>query len=152
MLEEGLPAPDFTLISDAGDAVRLSDLRGTPTVLFFYPKDDTPGCTRQACGLRDAWGDFERAGANVLGISILDEASKARFKAKHALPFTLLADPDHVVAEAYGVWVEKRNYGKTYWGLERSTFVIDADGNVAKIMRRVNPDTHAADVLAVLTG
>ncbi len=152
MVTEGRPAPEFELTSDSAKTVRLADLRGGPVVLFFYPKDDTPGCTRQACGIRDAWGEFQRTGATVLGISILDEASKARFKAKHALPFTLLADPDHAVADAYGVWVEKRNYGKTYWGLERSTFVIDADGNVAKIMRRVNPDTHADEVLAVLTG
>jgi peroxiredoxin Q/BCP len=152
VVTEGEPAPDFELTSDSGATVRLADLRGAPVVVFFYPKDGTPGCTRQACGIRDAWGEFQRAGATVLGISLLDEASKARFKEKYALPFTLLADPDHAVAEAYGVWVEKRNYGKTYWGLERSTFVIDANGTVAKVMRRVNPDTHAADVLAVLTG
>ena len=152
MVEVGKPAPGFTLASDSGATVRLADLRGAPVVLFFYPKDDTPGCTRQACGIRDAWRDLQRAGATVLGISILDEASKARFKAKHALPFTLLADPDHAVAEAYGVWVEKTNYGKTYKGIERSTFVIDADGDIAKVMRKVNPDTHAEQVLAVLTG
>ena len=152
MVTEGHPAPEFELRSDSGGTVRLADLRGAPVVLFFYPKDDTPGCTRQACGIRDAWGEFQRAGATVLGISILDEASKARFKAKHALPFTLLADPDHAVAEAYGVWVEKTHYGKTYMGIERSTFVIDADGDIAKVMRKVNPDTHAEQVLAVLTG
>jgi len=152
MPAEGTEAPDFELMSDTGATVRLADLRGAPVVLFFYPKDDTPGCTRQARGIRDAWGDFQRAGATVLGISILDEASKARFKEKHSLPFTLLADPDHAVAEAYGVWAEKRNYGKTYMGIERSTFVIDADGTIAKVLRKVNPDTHADEVLAVLTG
>jgi len=150
MTEQGALAPDFTLVSDAGEPVTLSSLRGRPVVLFFYPKDDTPGCTRQACGIRDAWADFEAAGAEVLGVSILDEASKARFKEKHELPFTLLADPDHTVAEAYGVWVEKKNYGKTYHGIERTTFVIDAEGRVSKVMQRVKPDTHADDVLAAL--
>jgi peroxiredoxin Q/BCP len=130
--------------------VTLSALRGRPVVLYFYPKDDTPGCTRQACAIRDAWAEFAAAGAVVLGVSILDDASKARFKAKHELPFTLLADPDHAVAELYGVWVEKTNYGKTYWGLERSTFVIGQDGTVAKVLRRVKPDDHAARVLAAL--
>jgi peroxiredoxin Q/BCP len=149
--EPGDAAPDFSLTSDTGAQVALSNFRGRPVILFFYPKDDTPGCTRQACGIRDAWDDFRAAGAEVLGVSILDEASKARFKAKHDLPFTLLADPDHAVAEAYGTWVEKRNYGKTYMGLERTTFVIGADGRVAKVMRRVDPDTHAENVLAALT-
>jgi peroxiredoxin Q/BCP len=150
VVEDGSPAPDFTLMSDSGEAVTLSSFGGTPVVLFFYPKDDTPGCTRQACGIRDAWADFERAGAEVLGVSVLDEDSKARFKEKHDLPFTLLADPDHAVADAYGVWVEKRNYGKTYFGIERTTFVIDAEGRVARVLRRVKPDTHAAEVLDVL--
>ncbi len=150
VLGEGSPAPDFALISDSGDDVSLSQFRGKPVVLFFYPKDDTPGCTRQACGIRDAWGDLERLGTVVLGVSILDEQSKARFKEKHDLPFTLLADPDHAIAEAYGVWVEKTNYGKTYHGIERTTFVIDAEGHVTKVMRRVKPDTHADDVLAAL--
>lgn len=134
----------------SGDTITLSKLKGSPVVLYFYPKDDTPGCTTQACGIRDAWADFEAAGAVVLGVSPDGEASHARFRAKYELPFTLLADPDHTTAEAYGVWVEKRNYGKTYMGIERSTFVIDADGNVSKVMRRVKPDTHAADVLAAL--
>jgi peroxiredoxin Q/BCP len=150
VVDEGRVAPDFSLTSDTGAEVALSDFRGRPVILFFYPKDDTPGCTRQACGIRDAWDDFRAAGAEVLGVSILDEASKARFKAKYDLPFTLLADPDHQVAEAYGVWVEKRNYGKTYMGLERSTFVIDAEGRVAKVLRRVDPDTHAEQALATL--
>ncbi|HJU48770.1 MAG TPA: thioredoxin-dependent thiol peroxidase [Gaiellaceae bacterium] len=150
MVETGSPAPDFTLTSDDGSTVKLSDLRGTPVVLYFYPKDDTPGCTAQACGIRDAWGDFRRAGATVLGVSPDDESSHVRFKEKYDLPFTLLADPDHAVADAYGVWVEKKNYGKTYMGVERSTFVIDAEGRVAKVMRRVKPETHAADVLEAL--
>jgi thioredoxin-dependent peroxiredoxin len=150
MLREGDKAPDFTLRSDGDDEITLSSLRGGPVVVYFYPKDDTPGCTTQACGIRDSWGDFEERGAVVLGISPDSETSHLKFKEKFGLPFTLLADPDHRTAEDYGVWVEKKNYGKTYMGIERSTFVIDADGNVSKIMRRVKPDTHAADVLAAL--
>ncbi len=150
MVAEGSPAPDFTLTSDSGAGVTLSELRGKPVVLYFYPKDDTPGCTAQACGIRDAWDEFAARGAIVLGVSPDKESSHVKFKEKYGLPFTLLADPDHSVAEAYGVWVEKKNYGKTYMGIERSTFVIDADGKLAKVMRRVKPDTHAADVLASL--
>ena len=151
MVQEGKPAPEFELTSDAGDTVRLSDLRGKPVVLYFYPKDDTPGCTAQACGIRDAWGEFERAGAVVLGVSPDDEASHLKFKEKFELPFALLADTEHSTAEDYGVWVEKSYAGKTYMGVERSTFVIDADGNVAKEMRNVKPDTHADDVLAAFS-
>jgi peroxiredoxin Q/BCP len=150
MIEEGSPAPDFTLTADDGSTVRLSDLRGTPVVVYFYPKDDTPGCTAQACGIRDAWGEFESRGAVVLGVSPDDESSHLEFKEKYGLPFTLLADTGHEVAEDYGVWVEKTNYGKTYMGIERSTFVIDADGKVARVMRRVKPDTHAREVLDAL--
>ena len=150
MVEQGEPAPDFELTSDAGEQVRLSTFRGKPVVLYFYPRDDTPGCTAQACGIRDAYGEFERAGAVVLGVSPDSEASHGKFRSKYDLPFTLLADPEHEVAEQYGVWVEKKNYGKTSMGIERSTFVIDADGNVARVMRRVNPRTHADDVLAAL--
>jgi thioredoxin-dependent peroxiredoxin len=152
VIEEGKPAPDFELTNDAGEPVRLSDLRGQPVVLYFYPKDDTPGCTAQACGIRDAWGDFAQRGAVVLGVSPDAESSHVKFKEKYGLPFTLLADTDHHVAEDYGVWVEKTNYGKTYWGIERSTFVIGADGTVAKVMRRVKPDTHAEQVLQALPG
>ena len=144
MVEEGKPAPDFELRSDAGETLRLSDLRGKPVVLYFYPKDDTPGCTRQACGIRDAWTEFQRAGAEVLGISADDEASHERFKSKYALPFTLLADPEGQLGEPYGVARE----GKSSY--ERSTFVIDAAGNVARVMRRVDPDKHADEVLAAL--
>jgi len=150
MVEEGTPAPDFVLESDEGEQIHLTDLRGKPVVLYFYPKDDTQGCTAQACGIRDSWQEFAERGAVVLGVSPDTTESHVRFREKYALPFTLLADPDHDVAERYGVWVEKQNYGKTYWGIERSTFVIDEDGNVARVMRRVKPDTHAADVLAAL--
>jgi thioredoxin-dependent peroxiredoxin len=149
-VEEGRTAPDFSLVSDSGEMVSLSALRGSPVILYFYPKDDTPGCTSQACGIRDGWTEFEKRGAVVLGVSPDDTASHVRFKEKYGLPFTLLADEDHAVAEAYGVWVEKNMAGKTYMGIERSTFVIDTGGNVAKIMRRVKPDTHASDVLAAL--
>ena len=150
MIAEGDVAPDFDLESDAGERVTLSGLRGRQVVLYFYPKDDTPGCTTQACGIRDAYGEFERAGAVVLGVSPDDARSHVRFKDKYELPFTLLADPDHAVAEAYGVWGEKKNYGKTYTGIIRSTFVIDADGNVAKVMRNVKPERHADQLLAAL--
>jgi peroxiredoxin Q/BCP len=150
LVAEGTPAPDFTLTSDSGESVTLSALRGKPVVLYFYPKDDTPGCTTQACGIRDAYGEFERAGAVVLGVSPDDERSHVKFKEKYGLPFTLLADPDHSVAETYGVWGEKKYAGKTFLGVKRSTFVIGADGNVAKVMHDVKPANHADDVLAAL--
>ena len=150
MIEAGQPAPDFALKTDSGETISLESLRGKPVVLYFYPKDDTPGCTAQACGIRDAWGEFERAGAVVLGISPDDEKSHAKFKEKYDLPFTLLADAGHATAEDYGVWVEKHYAGKTYMGVERSTFVIDADGKIAGVMRKVKPATHADDVLAAL--
>jgi thioredoxin-dependent peroxiredoxin len=151
LLAEGDPAPDFTLTSDSGEAVTLSSFRGKPVVLYFYPKDDTPGCTTQACGIRDVYADFRERGAEVLGVSPDDEDSHVKFKEKYSLPFTLLADPGHEVAEEYGVWKERNKYGKKSMGIERSTFVIDADGNVSKAMRRVKPETHAADVLAALS-
>ena len=147
---EGDVAPDFTLTSDSGEDVTLSELRGKPVVLYFYPKDDTPGCTTQACGIRDAYGEFERAGAIVLGVSPDDESSHVKFREKYDLPFTLLADPDHSVADRYGAWGEKTYAGRTYEGVMRSTFVIDADGNVKKAMPNVKPATHADDVLAAL--
>jgi len=150
VIEEGKPAPDFELTSDSGETVKLSALRGKPVVLYFYPKDDTPGCTKQACGIRDAYGEFERAGAVVLGVSPDDERSHVKFKEKYGLPFTLLADPDHTVAETYGVWGEKKYLGKTFLGVKRSTFVIGADGTVTKVMHDVKPANHADDVLAAL--
>jgi peroxiredoxin Q/BCP len=150
MVEEGKQAPDFELTSDSGERVRLSELRGRPVVLYFYPKDDTPGCTTQACSFRDAYGEFEERGATILGVSPDSEASHVRFKEKYGLPFTLLADPEHEVAEQYGVWVEKNSYGKKSMGIKRSTFVIDAEGNVAKAMLGVNADGHAGVVLEAL--
>ena len=150
MINEGDQAPDFTLQSDAGTDVTLSLLRGRPVVLYFYPRDDTPGCTAQACGIRDVYGDFERAGAIVLGVSPDDEGSHVKFKQRYELPFTLLADKDHSVAEQYGVWGEKSYGGRKYLGVKRSTFVIDEAGLVKKVMHNVKPATHADDVLAAL--
>ncbi len=152
MIEEGKPAPNFELTTDTGETISLAELRGKPVVLYFYPKDDTPGCTTQACGIRDAYGEFRRAGAVVLGVSPDDERSHAKFRDKYELPFTLLADTDHSVAEQYGVWGEKKYMGRTYMGVTRATFVIDEDGNVKKIFPSVKPATHAADVLAALAG
>jgi thioredoxin-dependent peroxiredoxin len=150
MVEEGKPAPEFELPTDTGDTVSLASLRGKPVVLYFYPKDDTPGCTTQACAIRDSYQDFRDKGAVVLGVSPDDEASHARFREKFSLPFTLLADSGHAVAEDYGVWKERSLYGKKFMGIERSTFVIDREGNVARALRKVKPDEHAGLVLDVL--
>jgi thioredoxin-dependent peroxiredoxin len=150
VVEEGKQAPDFELSGDSGERVRLSDLRGRTVVLYFYPKDDTPGCTTQARGLRDVYGEIQERGATVLGVSPDTEASHVKFREKYGLPFTLLADPDHEVAELYGVWVEKNAYGKKSMGIKRSTFVIDGDGEVAKAMLGVSPDGHADLVLEAL--
>ena len=148
--EEGKAAPDFSLTSDAGETVSLSSLKGRPVVLYFYPKDYTPGCTKQACGIRDAWGEFERSGAVVLGVSPDSEASHVKFKEKFDLPFTLLADPDHHTADDYGVWVEKSMYGKTYMGAQRATFILDEDGVVKHVIPKASPKTHDDEVLAAL--
>ena len=150
MVTVGQQAPDFALRSDTGETVQLSDLRGRPVVVYFYPKDDTPGCTHQACAIRDSWGEFERAGATVLGISPESVESHVKFREKFSLPFPLLADEDHAVAEAYGAWGEKTRYGKTSIGLIRSGFVIDADGNVAAAKVNVNADKHREWALAEL--
>ena len=150
MIEEGKPAPDFELQSDTGETVRLSDFRGKPVVLYFYPKDDTPGCTTEACEFRDSYDTFRERGIEVLGISPDDVASHEKFKSKYNLPFTLLADPERTVAEAYGVWGERTYAGKTYLGINRSTFLIDEDGNVARAMLGIKPAGHAAAVLEQL--
>jgi peroxiredoxin Q/BCP len=142
MLETGQPAPSFSLESDTGETISLESLRGRPVVIYFYPKDDTPGCTRQACSIRDSWSEFGKIGAQVIGVSPQDAASHRRFKEKYGLPFPLLADTEHTMADDYGVWVEKSNYGKKYMGIERSTFIVDADGKLAAIKRRVKPDEH----------
>lgn len=150
MLAVGSAAPDFALADDSGDTVRLSALKGRQVVVYFYPRDDTPGCTRQACGVRDAWDAFTATGAVVLGISRDGQESHAKFRAKHELPFTLLSDPDHAVAEAYGAWREKTMYGKKVMGIVRSTVVIDANGKVKAVFPNVKPDTHARKVLDAL--
>jgi peroxiredoxin Q/BCP len=150
VIEEGKPAPDFELQTDSDETVKLSDLRGNPVVLYFYPKDDTPGCTTEACEFRDAYDVFRERGVEVFGVSPDDVASHEKFKTKHELPFTLLADPDHAVAEKYGVWGERSFAGKSYMGINRSTFVIDSDGNVARSMIGIKPAGHAAKVLESL--
>ena len=150
MISEGDVAPDFELTTDDGRRVRLSSLRGRPVVLYFYPEDDTAGCTAQACGIRDLYDEFRERGAVVLGVSPDDEASHRRFKEKYSLPFTLLADPDHEVSTRYGVWGERKAYGKTFMGIKRSTFVIDEDGRVARALYGVKPDGHAELVLDAL--
>jgi peroxiredoxin Q/BCP len=150
MIEPGQEAPDFTLPDQDGEPVTLSAHRGGPVVLYFYPKADTPGCTTQACGIRDRRADYERAGATVLGVSPDPVPRLRKFADKYDLDFTLLADPDHEVAELYGVWVEKRMYGRRYMGVQRATFVIAADGAVAHVLPKVSPKTHDDEVLAAL--
>ncbi len=150
MVEPGSPAPSFALPSGDGATVALSDLRGRQVVLYFYPKDDTPGCTTQACDLRDSWRAIQEAGAVVLGVSPDGPASHAQFARKFQLPFPLLADEDHAVAEAYGAWGQKSMYGRTYMGIIRSTVIIDDEGIVSHVFPRVSPKGHAARVLAVL--
>jgi peroxiredoxin Q/BCP len=150
VVKEGEPAPEFSATTDTGERVSLADFRGKLVVLYFYPKDDTPGCTTQACAIRDAYGEFEKAGAVVLGISPDSEKRHVKFKEKYDLPFTLLADPEHEVAERYGVWGEKKYMGRTYLGVSRTTFLIAPDATVAKVMQDVNPKAHADDVLALL--
>jgi peroxiredoxin Q/BCP len=146
----GTDAPDFTLRTDADAPLTLSDLRGRPVVLYFYPKDDTSGCTTQACEFRDLFPRFHGGDAVVLGVSPDSVKSHVRFKRKYALPFTLLADTEHAVADAYGVWKEKSMFGRRYMGVERTTFVIDRDGRVARVFEKVNPAGHAAEVAEAL--
>lgn len=150
MIEPGEQAPDFTLPDQDGRPVTLSALRGRTVVLYFYPKADTPGCTTQACGVRDRAADYAAAGATVIGVSPDPEAKVRRFHAKRELNFTLLADADHAVTDSYGVWAEKSMYGKKYWGALRATFVIAPDGTVARVFPKVSPKTHDDQVLAAL--
>ena len=147
LIDPGKKAPAFTLNDQDGKTHKLSDYAGRPVVLYFYPKDDTPGCTKESCAFRDNLPKFTQGRAAVLGVSILDEASKAKFAAKYQLNFPLLADADHEVAEKYGVWQEKQNYGKSYMGIVRTTYLIDGDGKVAKRWDKVNVDGHAEEVL-----
>jgi thioredoxin-dependent peroxiredoxin len=150
MIEQGTSAPDFTLPDQDGNPVRLSDLRGRTVVLYFYPKADTPGCTTQACGIRDHRADYEAAGAVVLGVSPDSVDAVKKFADKQSLDFRLLADEDHAVSDLYGVWGEKKNYGRTYMGVNRSTYIIDPDGKVAKVFPKVSPKTHDGVVLQAL--
>jgi thioredoxin-dependent peroxiredoxin len=146
----GTPAPAFTLDTDTGERLSLTDLRGKPVVLYFYPKDDTSGCTIEACEFRDAFPRFGESSAVILGISPDSVKSHQKFKAKYELPFTLLADTDHEVAEQYGVWKEKSMYGRKYMGVERTTFIIDAAGKIARIFKKVKPQGHAQEVESAL--
>ena len=146
MLKEGNRAPAFTAAADTGASLSLSSLRGRSVVLYFYPKDDTPGCTVEACEFRDSLPKFEGLDAVVLGVSPDSVKKHQRFKTKYELPFTLLADPDHAIAEAYGVWGEKMMFGRKYMGVLRTTFVIDGEGRIAKIFRNVKPEGHALEV------
>jgi len=149
-LTEGAEAPDFTLESDSGETVSLSQLRGKPVVLYFYPRDDTPGCTTEACEFRDAWEDVKKTGAVVLGVSPDTAASHKKFKSKFRLPFPLLADPEHKVAERYGAWGERSMYGRKFQGILRTTFVIGPDGRIKKVFERVKPKGHVSEVLESL--
>ena len=148
----GSKAPAFRLPSDAGTPVALKDFAGRTVVLYFYPKDDTTGCTTEACDFRDNWRAVQAAGAVVLGVSPDGVTSHQKFKKKYELPFTLLADADHAVAEAYGAWGEKSMYGRKYYGVLRSTFIIDPRGKIARVFAKVKPRGHAAEVLAALVG
>lgn len=150
MLEIGMKAPNFTLKDKNGNDVSLSDFLGKKVVLYFYPKDNTPGCTRQACAFAGAYKQFEAKGVEVIGISKDSTASHVKFAEKYDLPFVLLSDPDRIAIEAYGVWQEKKQYGKVAFGVVRTTFIIDENGNIEKVMPKVKPDTNAADILAEL--
>jgi peroxiredoxin Q/BCP len=148
--EQGEAAPDFTLPDQDGNEVTLSDLRGSPVVLYFYPRADTPGCTTQACGVRDHRDAYAEAGARVLGVSPDSVAAQKRFAEEHRLDFTLLADEDHAIADLYGTWTEKDMYGKRYMGVQRATFLIDPEGRIARVFPKVSPKTHDEVVLESL--
>ena len=147
MLKEGSTAPAFNTTDGDGKPFRLKDLRGQKVVLYFYPKDDTPGCTKEACSFRDAFADFKKAGIKVLGISTDNEAAHKKFVRKFDLPFTLLTDTDHAISDAYGTYGEKKFMGRTYMGVKRMTFLIDEKGKIKKIFEKVKPDAHALEVL-----
>lgn len=147
MLKEGTTAPVFKTTNADGETVSLKDLRGQKVVLYFYPKDDTPGCTKEACSFRDAFAKFKKRGIAVLGVSPDSEASHKKFETKYKLPFTLLADKDHAIADAYGVWGEKKFMGRTYMGVQRTTFLIDEKGKIKKVFEKVKPEDHASEVL-----
>jgi len=149
-LKEGSKAPEVKLLTDTGEELKLSSLKGKNVVLYFYPKSDTPGCTTEACGFRDADAKIQKLGAVVLGVSPDPVKAQAKFRSKFELPFTLLADPDHSAAEAFGVWAEKSMYGRKYMGVARTTFLIGKDGKIAKIFEKVKPAGHADEVLAAL--
>lgn len=150
MPEAGQPAPEFTLQDQDGQTVSLKQFKGKPVVLYFYPKDDTSGCTKEACAFRDARADYEKAGAKVIGVSPDDVKSHRKFADKYELPFTLLADPETKVCQAYGVWKEKSMYGRKYMGVERTTFVIDGKGKVARVFPKVKVDGHSDAVLETI--
>lgn len=152
MLEKGTKAPDFELLNKDGKEVKLSDFLGKKVVLYFYPRDNTPGCTRQACAFAENYEEFKNLDAAVIGISKDSTASHIKFAEKYGLPFILLSDPEHKVIEAFGAWQEKKNYGKVSFGTVRSTFVIDENGTIEKVMPKVKPDTNAAEILAYLNG
>ena len=147
MLKEGTVAPNFTANNANGETVRLKDLRGRKVVIYFYPKDDTPGCTKEACSFRDAFADFKKRGIEVVGVSTDSEAAHQKFTAKYKLPFTLLADTDHSIADAYGVYGEKKFMGRTYMGVKRMTFLIDEKGKIRKVYEKVKPEEHAQEIL-----
>ena len=152
MLEAGNKAPDFTLPDKDGKEVSLSDLKGKKVVLYFYPRDNTPGCTRQACAFAAAYNDFKKLDVQVIGVSKDSIASHVKFAEKYSLPFVLLSDTERKAIEAYGVWQEKKNYGKVSMGVVRTTFIIDENGNIEKVMPKVKPDTNAAEILSYLKG
>ena len=150
MLKVGSLAPDFTLFDKDGNSVSLSDFRGQRVVLYFYPKDNTPGCTRQACAFAGAYAGFLEKGVKVIGVSRDSVASHAKFAEKYSLPFTLLSDPELMAIKAYGVWQEKKLYGKVSFGVVRTTFIIDSDGKIERVMEKVKPDTNAAEILEAI--
>ena len=150
ILKEKTKAPDFSLVDEKGSKVSLTDYKGKPVILYFYPKDDTPGCTTEACSFRDDYSKYEEAGAVILGVSPDSEKSHAKFASKHSLPFTLLVDEDHKVCEAYGVWGRKKMMGREYDGVFRTTFLIDGNGIIAKVFEGVKPASHSSEVLQAL--